>query len=448
MMILFSPVVLLLATLCMQWVELGTIGEFSVKLPYVTIPLIVLLTFFSGKKIKMSMRAIRANSYWIVPFILYLAIMGVVQAGTPSATSVPRQVLFLVGTIALAGSLASTRQLSRTLRLGALIGLGLLIALIELLARQMGLSWWDAISRFIAGDFKFVFYTFFRDIFNSISTSDAHLGGATKNGVAVGVLVLGLLFRSASRVPGKDIAGMAFTVLVLALLLLLNARSVLIAAALALVVTILLGLSIRPRRNLFPLLLKGSATIALFIVAWNASLLAENASAVLGERLAFQDPSTAARLSQYRASLELIQEHPFAGNGYFEFNGYVIHNLFLSAWVQGGLAAFLLATLFYGGLLAAWLSFLRMIVTRPQSWVLPIAPEWIAPLPMIPLVRMWSSGDGGLMYFGEWIAVGCFIGCIIANQVRVRAISRYFSQHQRVAQGMPSAGFSRPAVQH
>ena len=446
-MIMFSPIVLLLATLCMQWVELAAIGEFSIKLPYVTIPLIVVSTFFNSKKIKMSMEAIRANWSWILPFVLYLIIMFMVQAGTPSATSVPRQALFLGGTIALAGWLASTRQLARTLRFGSLMGVGLLIALIELLARQMGLSWWDAITRFVAGDFKFVFYTFFRDIFNSISTSDAHLGGATKNGVAVGVLVLGLLFRSASRVPGKDITGMAFTAVVLALLVLLNARSVLIATALGLIVTILLGLRIRPRGNVFPLLLKGSATLAFFIVALNASLLAENASAVLEERLTFQDPSTAARIGQYRASLELIQERPFAGNGYVEFNGYVIHNLFLSAWVQGGLVAFVLATLFYGGLLAAWLSFLRMIVTRPQSWVLPVAPEWIAPLPMIPLVRMWSSGDGGLMYFGEWIAVGCFIGCMIANQVRVRAIRRYFSRHHWEAQAMPSEGFARPAVQ-
>lgn len=447
MLILLSPVAILLATLCMQWVDLGTFGAFSVKLPYATLALVVALTFVSGKRIRNSFSAFRRYAYWIVPFILYLILMGLVQAGTPAANSAPRQAFYLIGAIALAGSLASTRQLSRTLRFGAAAGIGLLIVAIELLARRIGLSWWDAVVRFFEGDFKFVVYSFFREIFNSIGSQGEEMGAATKNEVAVGVLVLALLFRTASPKPAKDLVGMVGMGVALGLLLLLNTRSVLIAAGLSLVVAIALGASVRPRGNLFPLLLKGAAALALILVAVSTALPNDGASSELSDRFAFDDQSTSARLDQYRAALDQIQLHPFTGNGYFEFDGYVIHNLFLNAWVQGGLAAFLFAVLFYGGLLVAWLSFLRMIVTRPHQWVLPIAPEWVAPLPIMPLFRMWSSGDGGHMFLGEWIAVGCFIGCVLANQLRVRALARYLARQRERAPAMPDPGFVRPAPQ-
>ena len=447
MLILVSPIVILLATLCMQWVELGTFGAFSIKLPYATLALVVALTFVSGTKIRNSFSIFRKNAYWIVPFVLYLILMGLVQAGTPAANSAPRQALYLVGAIALAGSLASTRRLSRTLRFGAAAGLVLLIVAIELLARRIGLSWWDAVTRFLEGDFKFVVYSFFREIFRSVGSQGDLMGASTKNEVAVGVLVLGLLIRSASHTPARDIAGMVCMGVALGLLLLLNTRSVLIAAGFSLVLAIVLGASVRPRGSLFPLLLKGAAALALIVIAANASLPADGVSGELGDRFAFDDQSTAARLEQYSAALDQIQRHPFVGSGYFEFEGHTIHNLFLSAWVQGGLAAFLFAVLFYGGLLFAWLSFLRMIVTRPHQWVLPIAPEWIAPLPIMPLFRMWSSGDGGLMFLGEWVAIGCFIGCCLVNQLRQRTLAQYLSRQRAAAPSMPSAGFAHPAAQ-
>lgn len=447
MLILFSPVVILLTTLCMQWVELGTIGAFSVKLPYATLALLVCLTFLSGKKIRNSFSVFRGNAYWIVPFVLYLIVMGMVLAGTPSANSVPRQALYLVGAVALGGSLASTRRLSRTLRFGAAAGIGFLIIAIELLGRRIGLSWLDAITRFIEGDFKFVVYAFFREIFRSVGTQGDLLGASTKNEVAVGVLVLGLLFRAASHKPARDLAGMAFMGATLGLLLLLNTRSVLIAAGLGLILAIALGASVRPRGNMFPFLLKGAAALALIIIAASASLPADGVSGELGDRFAFDDQSTESRLEQYRVALDQIQRHPLVGNGFLEIGGHTIHNLFLSAWVQGGLAAFLFAVLFYGGLLAAWLSFLRMIVTRPHKWVLPIAPEWVAPLPIMPLFRMWSSGDGGHMFLGEWVAIGCFIGCVLANQLRLRALARYLSKQRAAAPPIPNPGFARPAPQ-
>ena len=203
----------------------------------------------------------------------------------------------------------------------------------------------------------------------------------------------------------------------------------------------------RPRGNVFPLLLKMAAALALVVVGANASLPADGVSGALGDRFAFDDASTAARFEQFTAALHLIQNHPFTGNGYTKIDGYVIHNLFLSAWVQGGIAVFFLAVLFYGALLGVWLSFLHQMVKRPQSWILPIAPEWIAPLPIMPLFRMWSSGDGGQMFLGEWVAVGCFIGSVLANQIRGRALTRYFRRQQWAAHAMAEAALPQPVMQ-
>ena len=108
---------------------------------------------------------------------------------------------------------------------------------------------------------------------------------------------------------------------------------------------------------------------------------------------------------------------------------------------------FFLAVFFYGALLGVWLSFLHRMVKRPQSWILPIAPEWIAPLPIMPLFRMWSSGDGGQMFLGEWVAVGCFIGCVLANQMRGRALTRYFRRQQWAAHAMAEGALPQPALQ-
>ena len=92
--------------------------------------------------------------------------------------------------------------------------------------------------------------------------------------------------------------------------------------------------------------------------------------------------------------------------------------------------SFMLAIAFYGGLVGAWVMFLARAVKRPNAWVLPVGIEWIAPLPITPLLRVWQSGDGGNMFFGEWIAIACFFGCCMANELRVR---RAIHLQQRMA---------------
>lgn len=421
MLTLLNPLTLVLGTLCMTWVGIASLGAFSIKLPYAALLLVVLYACTGPRKIAASLVIMRRNAFWLLPCALYFAIVAISQAGSPNATSAPRQLFYISGFVALAGSLAASPKLGRTFRVGAALGLATFVVAVEILARQVGLSWGRAVAEFAQGNLKFVVYSFFREVFNAVDPLGDPLGASTKNEVAVGVLILALLFRSASAKASRDIPGLLFMGLALGLLLLLNTRSVLIAAGVSILMAMALGAAAQPQRNLPALLFKGVAAVALVVLAVGASLQDHAVTGTIGGRFAFDDNSTAARMQQYREALAHIELHPFAGNGYFEIDGHPIHNLFLFAWADAGLVAFLLTVIFYVGLVGCWASFLLRAVKRPETWVVPIAVEWIAPLPITPLLRVWQSGDGGNMYLGEWVAVSCFFGCWLANDLRLRA---------------------------
>jgi hypothetical protein len=111
----------------------------------------------------------------------------------------------------------------------------------------------------------------------------------------------------------------------------------------------------------------------------------------------------------------------------------------LGAWVQAGLVACRLVVTFYLAVLIRWISSLVTFTSRPERWVLPVAFDWIAPLPLLPLFRAWLSGEGGVFKFGEWIALSVFFGCLLANHIRLRAPARLVFP-QREHAGAAAAG--------
>lgn len=138
----------------------------------------------------------------------------------------------------------------------------------------------------------------------------------------------------------------------------------------------------------------------------------------MSDRFAFDDASAAARVVQFETAIERIEKHPITGSGFYEIEGYTVHNLFLSAWMNAGIVAFLLVVCFYILLIGRWLTFVWTIARHPDQWVLPLAPEWIATLPLLPFFRVWLSGDGGNLFLGEWIAIAAFLGAILANDLK------------------------------
>ena len=125
---------------------------------------------------------------------------------------------------------------------------------------------------------------------------------------------------------------------------------------------------------------------------------------------------------QADVALERIAQHPLTGSGFYEVGGFQVHNLFLNAWMNAGILAFLLVVSFYLILVGRWVAFVWSLVRHPERWVLPLAPEWVAPLPLLPFFRVWLSGDGGNLFLGEWIAVAAFLGLILANDLKRMAL--------------------------
>jgi len=420
MLILFNPLTLLLASMSVEWFVLANVGSYSIKLPYLALCLVCAYAAASPRRITSCLMFARQNAAWIVPFILYLLLLGLALYGSAGQNTIPRQFMYFVGCIAVGGCLAAARDMRSICRVGAGLALLVFVTVVEIAARKLGLSWIDAIGQFVrSGDLHFVVYTFLRTVFSSLNSDDATLAASAKNGIAVCVLMCGLVFRSASTKPSRDIVGMIHMMTVLGLIILLNTRSVIIAGGAGVLLAIGLRLITRPGNSAALLSLKAvSAFVAIaMVIAFSNSGAVTN---TMTDRFSFEDSSAEARIEQYTVAIDRIEQHPWAGSGYFTIDGYPVHNLFLSAWMNAGIAAFLAALCFYLVLVSRWLSFLWMLIRQPERWVLPLAPEWIAALPICPFFRVWLSGAGGNLFLGEWIAIGLFLGLLMANDLRFR----------------------------
>jgi O-Antigen ligase len=421
---LLNPLTLLLAVSCLQWVYVAQIGTITVLVTYVALALVLLSTAVTRRRVKATFLYLRKNLAWLGPVLIYLIIMTLVLWGSKAQNFSPRQILYALGGIGASVAIITSRRPAQLFRVGAGLGILIFFIAVEFLARRVGLSWADAAREmFQRGNLNFVVYSFLNSVFNSVDpTSGDSFGGSTKNDVANALLMLALVFRAGSSRPHKDLVGMVVLSGCLVLLVMLNDRSVIIAAAASVLIATGVSAFVRPVSSLPILFAKLAAVLAMMITAV-ASLTARSGFfAEMNDRFSFNDKSTNARLGQYHGAVEMIGRHPITGNGFFTVNGFAVHDVFLYAWGYGGVIAFLLVVMFYVAVLWRWISFLFAVNRNPQSWVLPLGVEWIAPLPFVPLFRMWLSGEGGIMKFGEWMALSVFFGCLAANELCRRAL--------------------------
>lgn len=428
----FHPVTLLLASMCIQWVVLASMGQFSIKLPYAALGLVILFAVTGQRRIRASVLFVRHNWAWILPFIIYLLLLSAALFGSPGHNGGFRQLFYLGGCIAIAGCLAAAHNIGAIFRIGAGLAVLVFIVVVELMARNLGLSWLDAIREFLSsGNLHFVVFSFLRPVFNSLEpTGEVTFVASQKNAIAVCLLVAGLLFRGGFARSSIDIVGLFHMGVVLFLLLLLNTRSVIIVAGVSVIMAVGLREVIKPEHKLHILSFKALAAVLAVIIAINVAEPTPVAD-LMSDRFAFDDASAAARVLQFETAIERIAQHPFAGSGFYEVEGYTVHNLFLSAWMNAGILAFLLVICFYILLIGRWLIFVWTLARYPEHWVLPLSPEWIAPLPLLPFFRVWLSGDGGNLFLGEWIAVAAFLGVILANKLKRYATFQVQASHAK-----------------
>ena len=420
MLALFNPITLLLASICAEWFAVTEAGPFTIKLPYAALFLVILYAMTSARRINSCLVFARQNVAWIIPFLIYMLLLSGALYGSPAQNTAPRQVFYFVGSIALGGTLAAAPNPKTLCRLGAGLAIVVFMGVVEIAAHRLGLSWTDAIKQFVtSGDLHFVVYTFLKTVFSSLNSNDVNLATSVKNAIAVCILVSGLVFRSASSRPTRDFVGMGHMAVVLGLMVLLDTRSVIIAGGGGILLAIGLKAINHTGSGAAILGVKALAVVAAMIMVIGFT----NSGAVTGlmaDRFSFEDTSAEARVEQYTVAMDRIEQHPWKGSGYYLIDGYPVHNLFLSAWMNAGILAFLTALAFYLVLVARWVSFVWMLITQPKRWDLPLAPEWVAALPLCPFFRVWLSGAGGNLFLGEWVAMGIFLGLLFANETKQR----------------------------
>ncbi|TFL16375.1 O-antigen ligase family protein [Jannaschia formosa] len=414
-LVLLHPAVLIMACLPLQWIELTRLGGFDIVLPYLAILFALAAIAISDAKLARGTALVRDATPFLLPYVFYLLIIMVALYGSLAQSTPVRQIFFILSGLAFGTVLIASQNLGRLLRAAGVAAPVVFVIITEVIARDLGTSWVEALTRFFtSGDLGFVTYSFFRGIFNAqFDTDELVIAAAEKNSVAVALLVAMQLF-AAGRVPGeKDRSGFAMLLVFFVLLLMLNARSVLLVAIVSVLLAALIS-ALRARR--ISLLGAFAMTFAAIGGVATLAVVATSDSAIvstLKERFAFSDHSTDARLGQYSWAISRINESLLLGGGYAELHGQPVHNLFLGAFMHAGLFAFLLVVGAYLALVALWIWFCARLVVHPDQWSLPIRAEWVAALPLLPLFRVWVAGGAGHPALGEWIALMTF-GALLA----------------------------------
>jgi O-antigen ligase len=123
----------------------------------------------------------------------------------------------------------------------------------------------------------------------------------------------------------------------------------------------------------------------------------------------------------FEQAVLLIEEQPVRGAGLgtevhiSSGKEHRVHNVFLSSWLEMGILGLLTSLAYYLALLTAWGTFIARIVLSPSRWRLRAQPEWVAVLPVLPMMRVLLSGSGAFTLV-EWFCLALFFGLLAKNE--------------------------------
>jgi hypothetical protein len=446
-------VFLCLVLLGIYWVRLAEVRGYTLEAYHVGMLAVIGTTFVDPRGIRSALLVLRRSVLWMLPYCIYLLFLLPAVKGTGGVGIWVRQIFFITGFVAVATYFYGTRNIESKLRIGGFCGIGFFLLAVDYSARQIGKDSISAVVEFLSsGNFQALLYKFLRPVFNALVKSDGDLAfvASVTNAVAVSLFVLLVLFRIGFRRRGLDLNGIIVTGLVILLVLLLNARSVLLVAVASVLLAGVVRLVMTRGISGLGAIYATIGAIGIFGAAAAAVVQGETTVAAISSIYMFDDNSTQSRIEQFRWAIGLVESNLIAGNGYMENeSGMPIHNLFLSSWAYVGLFGFLPVLVFYVALVVVWARWLCGVVARPDSWVLEARPEWVCVLPVLPLFRVWVSGGGGHLAFGEWVALGVFIGLILRNAREQRRVIG-MDQPGLLAPGPPANANSksRGAIRH
>jgi hypothetical protein len=150
-------------------------------------------------------------------------------------------------------------------------------------------------------------------------------------------------------------------------------------------------------------------SLAVIVVAF-----ASPVGGLLESRFVEETGSYASRADAAADSVALLSSTALTGAG-AEAVERSPHNLLLDAWLSGGVLAFALAATWALAFVRIWAREARRYVLSQAGWVLPVSHVAVIGLGLLPLVRLFTAGQG--WHLTEWVAVGIVAGLVCADRV-------------------------------
>lgn len=349
-------------------------------------------------------------------YFIYLILLGLLFPEAGDTSMVRRQFIYIIGALFFGLGLACCSANRRALRLGGVFGVIAFVLFVEIFARSIGMNLIGIFQQFArTGDFDFLVFEVWREIFRAASSSPEDVVGSEKNTVSIALLLTLIFARIGAPRDQSDWLGRAITAVCVILLLMLNTRIVLISFLICLILALAIDRQATGRffKGRFAL---SSAFAGVLALTFAGIFIADSTAAMaLFERFAFEDDSAGSRVTQLTGAFAAIESAPIAGRGFTLVDGTMIHNLFFAAWVHAGFVAFLLTVVTYAIILRALVQHIYLAAMRPETWTLPIRPEWVAGLPVFSLLSPWVSGDAGHPSATSWIGIVAFLTIIWLN---------------------------------
>lgn len=142
-------------------------------------------------------------------------------------------------------------------------------------------------------------------------------------------------------------------------------------------------------------------------------------SEMLNQR--FEEIGDDSRIIMYREAIDLIEKKIWTGHG-LALKVHVtgnkelyVHNLFLYAWLSGGIAGLFLSILFYSLLLWSMVKTIMRALTLPGWWKLELPLAWVVVLPILPLLSALVAASGRFAMM-EWSALAVYFALLAKNK--------------------------------
>lgn len=403
-----------------QWIELANIG-LSFRLVHIPFFALALIGFLDLARNRIPKSVVRKVYPFSILYIIYtLGLLAPSIMGSFNVSSLIKITTYALSAfgIYLACAKINTSELISALKWASLLAVLSFIAVATITLATRGISLLDTVLVALAtGDAKALQFRIFLNLFNETTIRTENTVNVSLRNTLIGFFILTFAFSMNAATSGKGGRLSYFAAIGSALVILISVSR---SNVIVLLLVCALGFIALAGKN------AGKSALAASIVCSALAILPlfldfGGVSQILADRVgSFGDDG---RIDMYSIALSEIDNSAYFGHGAgytIELRGkeLTVHNLFLAAWLQGGLVSLAGAIGFIGSIAIFLANHAKAYWKDPQSL-------FILGILILPLFRSQISGDGGNFTLPEWSAIA-ICGAYFYNKDTLREASRVF----------------------